>query len=342
MNAESIAAVTGDLTPSNSLADLAARIRAEHVAMQRGVEHAMRAGDLLLEAKAQLRHGQWLPWLTENCSMSERTAQLYMRVAERRSELEAKAQGLADLTLEGAARLLAKPSESVDLTADIVTLPVETKREVLEFAKRIRAERVAASRAVWEARVTQIANQNAPLPRDRRYPVILADPPWPYQAYSAASGMERAAEAHYPCMSIEDICALPVADLATPDAVLFLWTTNPHLFTARSVLEAWGFEYRTNIVWVKDVAGLGYWVRNQHELLLIAARGNMRSPPEGRRPSSRIMSPRREHSRKPDETYALIEAVYPEFAKIELFARHPRPGWHAWGNEAPSNILVAS
>jgi N6-adenosine-specific RNA methylase IME4 len=338
--------VTGDLTCSNSLADLAARIRAEHeattIAMQRGLEHAIRAGDLLLEAKAQLKHGQWLPWLTEHCSMSERTAQLYMRVAERRSELEAKAQGLADLTLEGAARLLAKPSESVDLTADIVTLPVETKREALEFAKRIRAERGAASRAVWEARVTQMANQNAPLPRDRRYPVILADPPWPYQAYNSASGMERAAEAHYPCMSIEDICALPVADLATPDAALFLWTTNPHLFTAKSVLEAWGFEYRASIVWVKDTSGLGFWVRNQHEPLLIGARGNMRSPPERMRPSSIIMSPRREHSRKPDEAYALIEAVYPEFAKVELFARHARPGWHAWGNEAPSNTLVAS
>ena len=274
-----------------SLCALAGRIRAEHeattIAMQRGVEHAIRAGELLIEAKAhpEIRRGQWLSWLEEHCAMSVRTAQLYMRVAERRSELEAKAQGLAHLTLESAARLLANPSESIDLTADIVTLPADTKREILEFAKRIRADNVAASRAVWEARVNQIANQNAPLPRDRRYPIILSDPPWLFEVYDAASGMERAAEPHYPCMSIEDICALPVADIATPDAGLFLWTTSPHLQTAFRVLEAWGFEYRTHIVWVKDKTGLGYWVRNQHELLLIATRGEDAKPARERAPS---------------------------------------------------------
>jgi hypothetical protein len=90
---------------------------------------------------------------------------------------------------------------------------------------------------------------------------------------------------------------------------------------------------RAPATWVKDHPGLGYWVRNQHELLLIAARGNMRSPSEGTRPSSVITAPRREHSRKPDEAYALIETMYPGLPKIELFARQTRPGWSAWGNE---------
>src|SRR5262249_46840075 len=107
---------SADLSKSNSLADLAARIRAEHeqvvVALARGIKHAINAGELLLEAKAQIKHGQWLSWLSEHCAVSERTAQLYMRIAQRRAELEAKAQGLADLTLEGAARLLAKSGES--------------------------------------------------------------------------------------------------------------------------------------------------------------------------------------------------------------------------------------
>jgi N6-adenosine-specific RNA methylase IME4 len=98
-------------------------------------------------------------------------------------------------------------------------------------------------------------------------------------------------------------------------------------------MDAWGFTYRTNIVWVKDAIGLGYWVRNQHELLLIGARGEMRAPAVGARRSSVIKSPRREHSRKPDEAYALIEQMYPELPKIELFARHARPGWAAWGND---------
>jgi N6-adenosine-specific RNA methylase IME4 len=96
------------------------------------------------------------------------------------------------------------------------------------------------------------------------------------------------------------------------------------------VLDDWGFTYKTHIVWVKHAPGLGYWVRNRHELLIIAARGNMRSPAEGV-----IDARRREHSRKPDEAHALIERMYPELPKIELFARgEARPGWVTWGNEA--------
>jgi N6-adenosine-specific RNA methylase IME4 len=99
------------------------------------------------------------------------------------------------------------------------------------------------------------------------------------------------------------------------------------------VLVAWGFEYKTNIVWVKDKIGLGYFVRNQHELLLVATRGDMPSPSPANRPPSVISAPRREHSRKPDEAYALIEAMYPALPKLEMFARQRRPGWDVWGIE---------
>jgi N6-adenosine-specific RNA methylase IME4 len=103
-------------------------------------------------------------------------------------------------------------------------------------------------------------------------------------------------------------------------------------------MDAWGFEYRSSIVWVKHAIGLGFWVRNQHEHLLIGARGRMRSPPPAARPSSVIINRRRQHSRKPDEAYALIEAAYPTLPKIELFARAARPGWDRWGNEAPATM----
>jgi N6-adenosine-specific RNA methylase IME4 len=134
-------------------------------------------------------------------------------------------------------------------------------------------------------------------------------------------------------MSLEEICALPVAHLATDAAVLFLWTTAPHLQDSFQVLAAWGFEYKTNIIWVKDKLGLGYFVRNQHELLVVATRGDMPSPSPANRPPSVINAPRREHSRKPDESYALIEQMYPELPKVELFARQTRTGWATWGNE---------
>src|SRR5262245_38179880 len=109
--------------------------------------------------------------------------------------------------------------------------------------------------------------------------------------------------------------------------------TVPHLRESFQVLDAWGFEYKTNIVWVKDKIGLGYFVRNQHELLLVAARGDMPLPSPANRPPSVISAPRREHSRKPDEAYEIIERMYPTLPKIELFARQTRSGWAAWENE---------
>jgi N6-adenosine-specific RNA methylase IME4 len=115
--------------------------------------------------------------------------------------------------------------------------------------------------------------------------------------------------------------------------VLFLWAPAPLLTDALSVMTAWGFEYVTNMVWVKDKIGVGHWVRNRHELLLIGRRGEFPTPEPANRPSSVIEAPRREHSRKPDEAYEIIEAMYPELPKIELFARHARPNWSAWGNE---------
>jgi N6-adenosine-specific RNA methylase IME4 len=171
--------------------------------------------------------------------------------------------------------------------------------------------------------------------------VILADPPWKFELFDASSGFGGAADAHYPTMETEKICALPVADVATPDAVLFLWSTQVHLLHALRVIGAWGFEYVTNMVWVKDKTGLGHWVHNQHELLIIARRGEMPTPLPANRPPSVITAPRREHSRKHDEAYEIIEKMYPGLPKIELFARQARAGWACWGNEAPSAEEVA-
>jgi N6-adenosine-specific RNA methylase IME4 len=122
--------------------------------------------------------------------------------------------------------------------------------------------------------------------------------------------------------------------------VLFMWTTAPHLRVSFEVLDAWGFEYVTNIVWVKGgQPALGYWVRNQHELLIIARRGAFPTPEPERRPPSVIAAPRREHSRKPDEARELIEHAYPGLSRIELFGRRPVPGWTVFGNEIARDRL---
>jgi N6-adenosine-specific RNA methylase IME4/ParB-like chromosome segregation protein Spo0J len=230
---------------------------------------------------------------------------------------------------------------SVSAAADVATLPTQEQREIvahgekeiLEAAKQIRARQMEERCSARIQKLAEISKNNSALSISQQYPVILADPPWYFKVYDSVSVTAGTARTHYPCMQTEDICAMPVSELATDDAVLFLWTTAPHLQESFRVIEEWGFQYATNIVWVKDKTGLGYWVKNQHELLLIATRGNIPSPAPSRRPASVINAPRREHSRKPDEAYALIERMYPTLPKIELFARQTRPGWAAWGNE---------
>jgi N6-adenosine-specific RNA methylase IME4 len=229
---------------------------------------------------------------------------------------------------------------SVSTAAAIASQSIEEQREILALvepklilkaAQAINARKAEKRHAERIAKLVELSKGNKPLNLERAYPVILADPPWQYRADTAYPDLET--EHHYPTMPTEEIAALPVADLATPDAVLFLWATSPHLPEALQVMAAWGFQYQTSVLWVKNFIGLGYWIRTRHEFLLIGSRGNMPHPAVSARPDSVIEAPRREHSRKPDEAYELIERMYPELPKMELFARHARAGWMAWGNE---------
>jgi N6-adenosine-specific RNA methylase IME4/ParB-like chromosome segregation protein Spo0J len=168
-------------------------------------------------------------------------------------------------------------------------------------------------------------------PGEKQYPLILADPPWKHN--ENISPPNKWVDNHYDPMSLDQICALPVGKNAADDCMLFLWTTAPHLQAAFQVIAAWGFKYRTGLVWDKEVIGTGHWARGQHEHLLIATKGEPPKPPYAVVPASVIRERRREHSRKPEACYALIERMYPDLPKLELFARQKRPGWDVWGNE---------
>ena len=205
------------------------------------------------------------------------------------------------------------------------------EKEILEAAKQIRAEKAEVRRAERIEKLVEISKGNAELNTDVKYPVIYADPPWQYDHLVSVS---REIENHYPTMTIEEICALPVAELATDAAMLFLWTTAPHLEKAFQVINSWGFSYRSNAIWDKQKIGLGYYFRTQHEILLVATRGDMVLPAPSERRSSVFSIAREEHSAKPQEFYEVIERYYPELPKIELFCRSPREGWAAWGNQA--------
>lgn len=181
-----------------------------------------------------------------------------------------------------------------------------------------------------KARELELGKKIIALP-GRLYGVLYVDPPWQVAMWSD-EGTDRSAENHYPTMTDDELLAmwdkLPAAD----DCILFLWATAPKLKFALELIDAWGFVYKSYLGWDKEIAGTGYLVRSQLELLLIATCGNA-VPPTGL--PGLVVSQRRQHSRKPELVAELIGDLYPTVPKLEMFARSAREGWDAWGLEAP-------
>lgn len=185
-------------------------------------------------------------------------------------------------------------------------------------------------RLVVARKAEVIRNEPPPLPGKGPYRVIVADPPWPYE--QRQEDPSHRANTPYPSMSIAQICALDVPSIAAPDCILWLWTTNFHMRHAFTVLDAWGFESRTILTWVKDRMGTGDWLRGRTEHCIMAGRGKPVITLGNQ--TTVLMGPLREHSRKPDEFYALVESLCPAPRYAELFQRHARPGWDGHGDEA--------
>ena len=175
----------------------------------------------------------------------------------------------------------------------------------------------------------------------RRFSTVLADPPWRFLNRTGKMAPEHRRLSRYATMTTNAICGLPVADAVTSTAHLYLWVPNALLPDGLAVMNAWGFEYKSNIVWHKlrkdggsDGRGVGFYFRNVTELLLFGIRGkNARTLAPGRRQVNYLGTRKREHSRKPDEQYELIESCSPG-PFLELFARGARKGWTYWGNQA--------
>ena len=171
------------------------------------------------------------------------------------------------------------------------------------------------------------------------FSTILADPPWQFQNRTGKMAPEHRRLLRYPTMTLEQIKQLPVSDLADKSSHLYLWIPNALLPEGLEVMRYWGFQYKSNIVWYKvrkdggpDGRGVGFYFRNVTELLLFGVRGSMRTLQPGRTQVNLISTQKREHSRKPDEAYEVIESCSPG-PYLELFARFARPGWSQWGNE---------
>lgn len=226
----------------------------------------------------------------------------------------------------------------VATAAELALLPAEEQREVLTGDPNSISRRALAliKRRHRDVRESELSAKQAALP-DKKYGVIYADPEWRFEPYSRDSGMDRAADNHYPTSATDEICQRPVGDIAAEDCVLFLWATVPMLPDALKVMAAWGFAYKSHCVWTKDKVGTGYWFRNSHELLLIGTRGSIPAPAPGTQRPSTIEGRVTKHSAKPDVFYEMIEQYFPNLPKIELNARAARKGWDAWGNEAPTD-----
>lgn len=174
-----------------------------------------------------------------------------------------------------------------------------------------------------------------------RFGAILADPPWKFINSTGKVAPEHRRLSRYPTLALEDIQAIPVADAAAPCCHLYLWVPNALLAEGLAVMAAWGFRYKANLVWHKtrkdggsDGRGVGFYFRNVTELVLFGTRGkHARTLAPGRRQVNFIAAQKREHSRKPDELYPIIEACSTG-PFLELFARGTRPGWAGWGNQA--------
>jgi N6-adenosine-specific RNA methylase IME4 len=212
------------------------------------------------------------------------------------------------------------------------------KGRVVKFA------RPELARGDREAMMAAAADSLRAVMGEQPFGTIVADPPWRFTNRTGKVAPEHRRLARYDTMSIAEICSLPVREVAAAKSHCYLWTPNALVPDALEVLSAWGFTYKTMFIWHKvrkdggsDGRGVGFYFRNVTETVLFGVRGSLRTFQPGRRQVNLLATRKREHSRKPDEMYGIVEACSPG-PFLELFARYPKPGWSVWGDEAAPDI----
>jgi N6-adenosine-specific RNA methylase IME4/ParB-like chromosome segregation protein Spo0J len=220
----------------------------------------------------------------------------------------------------------------VSLAAQIVGLPQETQVALSAGpATHLRGAVKKYARSARERALAEATRRASDQLGTKLYSVIMADPPWRFEPYSRETGLDRAADNHYETMPLDEIKALNVP--AAENCVLFLWATPPLLPDALSVMSAWGFTYRSHCIWDKGRPGNGYWFRQEHEVLLVGVRGHVPAPAPGEQCRSIIHEHPGSHSAKPKAAAEMVEAMFPNAEKLEMFARIRRDGWDFFGNE---------
>lgn len=221
---------------------------------------------------------------------------------------------------------LRNDSLSFNHHVEVAKLPEEQQ---IEFLQKAADEKMSVRELRQEIRESQHSDKKPTELPEGIFNIIYCDPPW---QYDFAETDNRKIENQYPTMTVEELCEMKLPTFAT-DCLLLMWATSPKLCEALQVVQAWGFNYKTHSIWDKEKIGMGYWFRGQHELLIVATKGNFSPPEPDYRNSSVYREAREGHSVKPSFYYDWIDSAF-QGSKIELFARSKREGWEAWGNES--------
>lgn len=231
-----------------------------------------------------------------------------------------------------AGKTASKVAQQVGVSRAQVERALALKKADPEKLAEVKAGKKSLSQATREVKKAQMQAASA-LPT-AKYRVVYVDPPWNYNDKADDGAVQAGgSEKHYPSMTIAELCALDVPSLCEPDSVMFMWATSPLLFECLPVIKAWNFDYRASIVWHKLAHNMGHYVSVRHEFLLICTRGSC-TPDTTKRLPSVVEIKRGAHSVKPEEFRQMIDEMYPQGKRIELFARKSVVGWDAWGNEA--------
>lgn len=283
----------------------------------------------LIRCRAELRLGEMLKEQKATVGLNRGLAGSVVTGSEREPLIDTRPK-LSDAGID---KKLSSHAQAV------ASIPKDEFSRLLD-KRNPKAIQHAAKRQVRKAKHQEIARKAKLLSHDdRKFSLIYADPPWVFETF-AESGQAKTAEKHYPTITDTEIAAFKygsrsVADISARDALLFMWCTPANLVRALAIVAAWGFEYKTHLVWVKDKAGTGIYARQQHEPLLLCTKGSPPRPESS--PPSVIRADRGRHSAKPIEARQVIEGMYPHFdeaSRIEFFARDPAPGWTVYGYEA--------
>lgn len=265
-------------------------------------------------------------WIGDCLAYRQQRWGMYDDVAE---ETGYSKQAIKDIkwVSENVESSLRKDNLSFNHHKEVAALPPERQKYFLQKAVDEKLSVRDLREAIRKDKVTYSASNKLP---HEKFQVIYADPPWKYSNSMPEYFTDQSN--HYPLMTLDEICAVPIPQIADENAALFLWATSPILEESFLVIRAWGFEYKTSFVWDKIKHNMGHYNSVRHEFLLLCIKGSY--PIQEKKLFDSVISiERTEHSRKPKEFYDLIETLYPRSRKIELFAREQREGWNVYGNQ---------